>query len=318
MSEPIRWRAPEGGASSEARDLLRHARAPRALDAAARARNAAAVTKIAAGPVATTSAITAGTKALLGVGLASVMAVSAAVSGTRPRPAHDHRATVAARPREAPTAPQYVPAVPAPAPSAPSPDPVQHEVRPAPAPTLAHAPAVVVAPAPSPARVAPTVPRRVEPDAPVQALNVAPVVSLPTTPSPHVIPSMAAAPATPSAPTGATSAGSSEAFATGTSGHVTPGSATVEEDPLVREARLFDGVSGLVERDPAAALAQLDRHEREFPRGQLAAEREFFAVQALHRLGRDAEARTRGDALLARFSTSPYASRTRRLLDGLP
>jgi hypothetical protein len=313
MSEPIRWRAPEGGASSEARDLLRHARAPRALDAAARARNAAAVTKIATGPVATTSAITAGTKALLGVGLASVMAVSVAVSGSRTRPSHDHRAPVAARTRGAQPPPQYVTTAPTPMPA------------PAPVETLAHAPPAVTPPVP--ARIATAEPRQVELAAPSPARHVAPVVALPSSPSPHVIPSLAAAPAAPTTPatptttnarTEAPSAGSSVAFAAGTGGHVTPGSATIEEDPLVRETRLFEGVGGLIERDPGAALAQLDRHGQEFPRGQLAAEREFFAVQALHRLGRDADARARGDALIARFPTSPYASRTRRLLDSLP
>lgn len=68
----------------------------------------------------------------------------------------------------------------------------------------------------------------------------------------------------------------------------------------------------LLPRDPAAALAILDDHERAFPRGQLADEREFMAVDALRRLGRRAEADARGEALLRRSPSSPYARVLRR------
>jgi hypothetical protein len=93
---------------------------------------------------------------------------------------------------------------------------------------------------------------------------------------------------------------------------------TPTEDPLEREGRLLQSAGASVDADPRSALAGLDQHEREFPRGQLAAERELLAVQALRNLGRNDEARARGEALIARFPRTPYASRTRHLLDSLP
>jgi hypothetical protein len=70
--------------------------------------------------------------------------------------------------------------------------------------------------------------------------------------------------------------------------------------------------------NPREALAIADRHAREYPNGQMAADREFIAVQALSDLGRADETRARGEALIARFPSSPYVQRVRRLLDSLP
>jgi hypothetical protein len=91
-----------------------------------------------------------------------------------------------------------------------------------------------------------------------------------------------------------------------------------QEDPLTRESNLIDAANEALARDPQEALAQLARHEREFPRGQHAEDREFVAVQALHNLERSTEARARAQALITRFPDSPVRGRAQRLIDTLP
>jgi hypothetical protein len=87
-------------------------------------------------------------------------------------------------------------------------------------------------------------------------------------------------------------------------------------DTLTRETSLVDAARRALAGAPSAALASLDAHRREFPRGQLAAEREFLAVEALRRLGRLPEARRRATELKADHPTSSYADRAARLLEG--
>lgn len=96
---------------------------------------------------------------------------------------------------------------------------------------------------------------------------------------------------------------------------VSAGSSTPEADPLLREARLLDEARGLLAARPAEALARLDEHARLFPGGKLALEREFLVIDALGRLGRGAEARARGEALLARSAGTPYEKRVRARLE---
>lgn len=67
----------------------------------------------------------------------------------------------------------------------------------------------------------------------------------------------------------------------------------------------------LASKDPAAALAILQDNEKRFTGGILTEEREALAVQCLSRLGRDAEARARGEAFLRAHPTSPLAERVR-------
>jgi hypothetical protein len=85
-------------------------------------------------------------------------------------------------------------------------------------------------------------------------------------------------------------------------------------DTLAEENALLDPVRGKVEADPAAVLAAADAHRKKFPSGQLAADREYLAVRALKKLGRDDEAKKRGDAFLQRFPSSPYAIYVRKLI----
>ena len=75
-----------------------------------------------------------------------------------------------------------------------------------------------------------------------------------------------------------------------------PGAGAVPTHPLDREVALLGHAQSLLDDDPAGALAQLEQHAAESPRGEMATEREFLAVRALLRLGRRAEAAARADA----------------------
>jgi len=86
-------------------------------------------------------------------------------------------------------------------------------------------------------------------------------------------------------------------------------------DTLDRETRLVDGALQSLSTAPARALALLEHHRRVFPRGQLSAEREYLAVEALRRLDRLPAARRRAEALAAAFPGSSYAARARRAAD---
>jgi hypothetical protein len=85
-------------------------------------------------------------------------------------------------------------------------------------------------------------------------------------------------------------------------------------DSLAREAALIDAARRAVRGQPSEALASLDRHRREFPAGQLAAEREFLTVAALVQLGRRPEAEARGRRLSSDYPGSAYARQVPALL----
>jgi hypothetical protein len=78
---------------------------------------------------------------------------------------------------------------------------------------------------------------------------------------------------------------------------------STDEFQLLRAAR--ESVASA----PARSLALTAEHARLFPNGMLAQEREAIAIDSLLRLGRHAEAEARARRFLARFPTSPYASR---------
>jgi hypothetical protein len=88
-------------------------------------------------------------------------------------------------------------------------------------------------------------------------------------------------------------------------------------DSLTREAAMLEQARAAMARDPNAALVLLDAHRAEFPQGELAMERELVAVDALTRLGRTADARTRGEALLPAARGSIYEARLVALLRAL-
>jgi hypothetical protein len=89
-------------------------------------------------------------------------------------------------------------------------------------------------------------------------------------------------------------------------------------DSLAAEAAMLEKARGLLASDPSAALTTLDAHQAAFPSGHMSMERELIAIDALSRLHRDADARARGEAFLARAPNGLYADRARELLSRLP
>ncbi len=78
---------------------------------------------------------------------------------------------------------------------------------------------------------------------------------------------------------------------------------------LSAEAALLGRARGELRAAAAAGLAIAAEHAQRFPRGQLGSERALIQIEALHRLGRDVEARK-----LARGLPGLYAERVERLL----
>jgi hypothetical protein len=90
-----------------------------------------------------------------------------------------------------------------------------------------------------------------------------------------------------------------------------PASATPETElALLKQAR--NALNG----DPLNAYALSERCAREFPRGAFAQEREFIAISALHRLGRDSEAERRADSFRSRYPRSAYSPQLERMFGG--
>lgn len=83
---------------------------------------------------------------------------------------------------------------------------------------------------------------------------------------------------------------------------------------VAEEARMLELARAALVSRPAEALAIADEHAVRFPRGQLGAEREFIAIDALLRLGRKVEAARRAEPRLRQAPDSLYARRLRQLL----
>ena len=94
-------------------------------------------------------------------------------------------------------------------------------------------------------------------------------------------------------------------------------STSASVDTLAQEAAILERARAAIGTDPAAALAACNEHQKGFPGGQLAAERELLAIDALGRLGRRADAKRRGEAFVAANPKSLYVERVRKLIDGL-
>jgi hypothetical protein len=87
----------------------------------------------------------------------------------------------------------------------------------------------------------------------------------------------------------------------------------VEETLPPREIDLLDPAhQALRANDAARALALADRHAELYARGAMSEEREAIAIEALHRLGRDA--RIRFEEFVVRFPRSGYRARLERLV----
>jgi len=97
--------------------------------------------------------------------------------------------------------------------------------------------------------------------------------------------------------------------------HGQSGAGSFDELSIADEARLLEKARALMATDAAQALDVANAHERLYPTGQLSAEREFIAVDALMRLGRRTEAEQRAEPRLRQFPNSLYAKRLRKLLN---
>lgn len=91
----------------------------------------------------------------------------------------------------------------------------------------------------------------------------------------------------------------------------------VTPDQLAAEVAMLDRARRALERSPRSALIELETHANTFPRGALAAEREFLAIDATLRAGDHEAAQRRGALFLQRYRSSPYVRRVRALLDAL-
>lgn len=78
-----------------------------------------------------------------------------------------------------------------------------------------------------------------------------------------------------------------------------PGSELAQERALLDLAR-----SSAAQGEPALALAQVEQHRQQFPRGRLAEEREALGIRALLSLGRKQEAEDRAQAFRIAYPNS--------------
>lgn len=89
---------------------------------------------------------------------------------------------------------------------------------------------------------------------------------------------------------------------------------SAQKPSVADEARLLESARASLASDPAWSLQVIRHHQTRFPHGQLSAERELIAVDALLRLGRRDEAERRAAPRLAEDADSLYAKRFRQLL----
>lgn len=92
-----------------------------------------------------------------------------------------------------------------------------------------------------------------------------------------------------------------------------PAPAVSTAGTLAAEAALLERARRQMRAAPELALAIAAEHAPRFPRGQLASERTLIQIEALHRLGRDVEARKLGRGL-----PGLYAERVEGLLGPEP
>ncbi len=93
-----------------------------------------------------------------------------------------------------------------------------------------------------------------------------------------------------------------------------PAPSTLSGASLSVEAQLLEQARSEMRRAPAVALQIAAEHAQRFPRAQLASERALIQVEALHRLGRDTEARALARSISGGAAGGLYAERLRQLL----
>lgn len=87
-----------------------------------------------------------------------------------------------------------------------------------------------------------------------------------------------------------------------------------DPDPhlVLQEAKAVQAARRALATTPADALKQAKQIARDFPKGQLVEERRAIEIQALAKLGRDDEARTKAEAFLIKYGRGPHAAAVRR------
>jgi hypothetical protein len=99
-------------------------------------------------------------------------------------------------------------------------------------------------------------------------------------------------------------------------GEPAPEPAVLRAHPVVRsELELIQEAQAA---EPARALAVLRNHERAYPAGMLAQEREVLAIRSLLALDRRADAEARAARMAQRYPGSAQLRRVRVLLDEAP
>ena len=88
-----------------------------------------------------------------------------------------------------------------------------------------------------------------------------------------------------------------------------PAKLPAKPTPLAQpsEAELLEQARAAMKVDPARALQRANEHAAHFPRGVLVQEREVIAIQALRKLGRNAEADRRAQVFAKAFPGSAFA-----------
>lgn len=294
MNEPRRWLDSHDSDHAQHRSVLAHGKSHphRPLDTATRRRMRQRVAALSATAVGA-SVFVGWLKALAaGLGLSAVVAgATVATLVARDALRADANASSSPRPqRVASRAPRVATAASQPAPQEP-------------ALVASEAPTRVAVPAQSPVASAPVLQ--------IARRNTR-VASRVIDPSPAIV--IASAPVQ----TGSTgpSLPSSQPGASASSPELAPSRANVAPsaaaDALTRERLMLEPARAALARDPAAALAAIDHYQRAFERGQLLAESEYIAIEALRRSGRGPQADARADALVRRFPSSVYAMLLRR------
>jgi hypothetical protein len=177
---------------------------------------------------------------------------------------------------QAPSTAAPPPLEPTPTPT-PEPTPTQAPT-PTPTPTQAPTPAAAPMPEPTPYRSSP--PPSAEPSGPSSGGPTGPAAALR---DPPAVGKPAAAPTRP------------------------------PSDPIAERKILTRAQVALRSNDAATALSAVAEHQRLYPRGELAEERESLAIVALHANGQTDRARDRANRFRARFPNSIYATALDRL-----
>ncbi len=85
--------------------------------------------------------------------------------------------------------------------------------------------------------------------------------------------------------------------------------ATDDAASMVEEHRLLRAARASLADNPQQAFNLTQEHRRRFPQGMLSQEREVLAIEALSRLGKSSEARTRAGQFSQRYPDSPHRAR---------